>query len=108
MDDEVLKCFLLHAKKNAVANGMAEIENINGFWKFFAATIGHGIVDYAQEKDAYVGKNSDLSGLLKNSFLQSLHTLEEWRLSKEVWCMPRDELTAFFNTHSKLFWIPSQ
>ncbi len=108
VDDAVVSRFLLHAKKNAAANNIEANTEVSHFWRFFAATIGHGIVDYAQEKDGYVGKNSSVCGLLGNEFLKSLHTQEEWISAKTIWNMPRDELTLFFNDRSRVLWIPCQ
>ncbi len=108
VDDAVVARFILHAKKNAAENHIEANTEVSHFWRFFAATIGHGIVDYAQEKDAYVGKNFNVCGLLGNEFLKSLHTQEAWTSAKTIWNMPRDELTSFFNDRSKVLWIPCQ
>ncbi len=64
---------------------------------FFCATIGHGIVNYRQKRDAYVHKNSSLSGLLGNDLLRFLHSLEQWKRAKKLWTLPRDTLTEYFN-----------
>jgi hypothetical protein len=108
VDDEVISCFILHAKKNAAENDIEANTEASYFWKFFAATIAHGIVDYAQEKDAYVGKNSNICGLFGNEFLKSLHTQEEWASAKQIWSMPRDELTSLFNDRIRVLWVPCQ
>jgi hypothetical protein len=108
LTDDVLALFLSSAKEKNLDGTVINETTLESFWRYFCATIGHGIVNYRQERDAYVHKNSSLSGLLGNDLLRSLHSLEQWKHAKKLWTLPRDTLTECFNKKSRDLWIPCQ
>ncbi len=110
LTDNVLALFLSSAKEKNLDGTVINETTLEAFWRFFwCATIGHDIVNYQQlERDAYVHKNSSLSGLLGNDLLRFLHSLEQWKCAKKLWTLPRDTLTEYFNKKSCELWIPCQ
>ena len=59
--------------------------------------LAHGLVQYAEECDAYVAPKSSLDDLLSNEFLRNLHMFDEWQHAKQAWIGDRDEMTCVFN-----------
>lgn len=80
----------------------------NACWKYVAAVIGHGIVQYPDEKLPYRAPKAALSTLLSNHFLRDLHTLEQWQHTKEVFAFDRDLMTQVFNNRARDLWTPTK
>ncbi len=106
--DQVVDFFLRSAAYKLAEKEIDRKLTPSGFWSYVSATIGHGIVQHAHEQDAYVADKSSVSGLLGNDFLRNLHTLEGWKLAKQIWVGTRDQLTEFFNAVSRDIWTPAQ
>lgn len=106
--DQVVDFFLRSAAHKLAEKDINKKLSSSGFWSYVSATIGHGIVQHAHERDAYVADKSSVSGLLGNDFLRNLHTLEEWQLAKQIWVGTREQLSEFFNAVSRDIWTPAQ
>ena len=108
MDKQVVNYFLKRTRA-ALAGKYKEnsIDNCS-FWRYFIGVLGHGIVKYAEERDAYVAEKSSIHGLLSNNLLRSLHTFSEWQEAKQLFTGTRNDLTIFFNKASQSLWVPSQ
>lgn len=78
------------------------------FWSYVAAVIGHGVVQYAHERLAYVAEKSSVQGLLGNELLRTFHTFEQWQHAKQLWVLHREILTDHFNARTKELVQPSQ
>lgn len=101
---------LLRARALAyfTANDISAEYDKDGLWRYWAAVIGHGIVQYSTEDDAYVAEKSSIDGLLGNAFLRKLHTRLQWQHAKQAWTAPRNDFTVHFNHKAKELWIPTQ
>lgn len=108
LTDEVLAQLVSNASHLEVPNATPEEKAPMWFWRFFCATLAHGIVQQRYERDAFVSRESPLHALLGNKFLQSLHSREQWKRAKKIWWLSRDELTKIFNDRSAELWIPCQ
>ncbi len=104
----LIKLFRARAEAYFAEKKLIEEYDKDGLWRFWSAVIGHSVVQYSREKDAYVAAKSSFEGLLGNGFLRSLHTFEQWQHAKQAWTAPRDDLTAHFNSKAKELWIPTQ
>ncbi len=78
------------------------------FWKYFAAVLGHGLVKYPQERDAYVSEKSNITGLYRNQFLCDLHTFEQWQHAKQIFVLPVGHLTNAFNHRTEALVTPTR
>ncbi len=72
------------------------------------SVIGHGIVQYAQEYDAYVSDKKSFHGLLGNSFLRELFTFKQWQEAKKLYTLTCEVSTQFFKEISDSLWIAHQ
>lgn len=100
--------FVLQAKAVCAENQWKDDTSPQAFWRYFSAVIGHGIVQFSEEREAYVAEKSSVGGLLGNKFLHDMHTFEEWWHAKQMFWAPLDELTTQFNSKSKEHIQPSQ
>jgi hypothetical protein len=108
IDDRVIQHVLNRAKVFNAEHNFDTKYTSSSFWRYFSAVIGHGVVQYSEERDAYVAEKSSISGLLSNDFLRSLHTFNEWQSAKQAFTGNREQLTQFFNEASENLWTPSQ
>ncbi len=108
INSDVQKYFLKQAEKNIAEEELDIKPTLGMFWSYVSAIIGHGIVQYTHERDAYISEKSNISGLLGNDFLRKLHTFKDWQEAKKIWCGSREDLSDLFNRVSAAIWIPSQ
>jgi hypothetical protein len=108
IDDRVIQHVLNRAKVFNAEHNLDTKYTLSSFWRYFSAVIGHGVVQYSEERDAYVAEKSSISGLLSNNFLRSIHTFNEWQSAKQAFTGDREQLTLFFNEASENLWTPSQ
>lgn len=108
MNSDVIQLFIHTGKSVAAEKGITIESSAHEVYRYVVATIGHGIVQYAHEQDAYVAEKSDVCGLLGNDLLRSLHTEKRWQDAKQAFSVDRDQLTDHFNKISGEQWIPSQ
>ena len=104
----LIKLFRARAEAYFAANDIHKEYDKDGLWRYWAAVIAHGIVQYSTERDAYVAEKSSIDGLLGNGLLRKLHTFEQWQNAKQAWTATRDDLTAHFNHKAKELWVPTQ
>lgn len=104
----LIKLFRARAEAYFVDEGLNEEYDKDGFWRYLAAVIAHGIVQYSTERDAYIAEKSSIDGLLGNGLLRKLHTHSQWQHAKQAWTAPRDDLTAHFNRRARELWVPTQ
>lgn len=101
--------YLLRRARAFVAEKSLQMEPmVDDFWRYFSAVLGHGIVQYPEEQDAYVGDKRRVAGLLGNELLRRLHSFDEWQRAKQMFTGTRDDLTDHFNRTAKELWNPSQ
>jgi len=94
---QLIKLFRTRAEAYFAGKYMHEEYDKDGLWRYWTAVIGHGVVQYSTEDDAYVAEKSSIDGLLGNAFLRRLHTRAQWQQAKQAWTAPRDQLTVHFN-----------
>jgi len=104
----LIKLFRARAEAYFAGNDMHEEYDKDGLWRYWSAVIGHGIVQYSTERDAYVADKSSIEGLLGNALLRELHTFAQWQHAKQAWTAPRDDMTAHFNRTAQELWVPTQ
>ena len=75
---QLIKLFRARAEAYFADKGMHEEYDKDGLWRYWAAVIAHGIVQYSTERDAYVVEKSSIDGLLGNGLLRKLHTFERF------------------------------
>lgn len=105
---QLLKLLRARARAYFVEKDIGEQYDSDGLWRYWAAVIAHGIVQYSTEDDAYVAEKSSVNGLLSNTLLRKLHTRPQWQQAKQAWTATRDDLTAHFNSKAKELWVPTQ
>jgi len=108
VNDTLATRFSNSAAKVSSQNQWTDETSVHAFWKYFAAVLGHGIVQYAEERQAYVAEKSSVAGLLSNSFLRDLHTFEEWQHAKQLFAMSHIDLSAHFNQRASDLLNPAQ
>ena len=108
MTDELIIHFQKRAKAYARANDVNVDCSIEAIWRYVAAVLAHGIVQYSTEEDAYKAAKSSLNGLLSNDFLRQLHTHEAWKRAKQAFTGDKDVMTSVFNRQAKEIWNPTQ
>ncbi len=96
------------AKRVTTANGWNDDTSVDAFWKYWVAVISHGLVQYPEERDAYVAAKSSISGLLSNDFLRTLHHFEGWQHAKQMFVAEKEFLTDSFNGKAEALWVPTQ
>jgi len=100
--------FSLVAKATAAEKGWTDDTSITAFWKYFAAVIGHGLVQYVEERDAYVAPKSSIAGLYGNEFLSLLHNFHQFQHAKQMFALTVNELETIFNCQIELLVLPGQ
>jgi hypothetical protein len=108
IDNGLIKQFQLNALANNSAKQWGEDCSKEAFWKYFAAVLGHGLVEYPQERDAYVAEKSNIAGLYRNQFLCDLHTFEQWQHAKQIFVLPVGHLTNAFNRRTEALVTPTR
>jgi len=93
IDDRVIQHLLNSTKVFNADNNIDIINTSSSFWRYFAAVIGHGVVQYSEERDALVAEKSSVPGLLSNDFLQSLHIFNEWQSGIQAFTGDHEHLT---------------
>lgn len=104
----LMKLFRARAEAYFTDHDIPKEYDADGLWRYWAAVIGHGIVQYATEDDAYITEKSSIDGLLGNALLRKLHTRSQWQHAKQAWTATRDDLTRHFNRKAKDLWVPTQ
>ena len=104
----LLKVFRARAEAYFAANNLHAEYDADGVWRYWAAVIAHGIVQYSTEDDAYVADKSSVDGMLGNGLLRKLHSRAQWQRAKQAWTAPRDALTDHFNSRARELWVPTQ
>lgn len=102
---QLIKLFRARAEAYFVEKDIHEEYDRDGLWRYWAAVIAHGIVQYCTEDDAYVAEKSSIDGLSGNTLL---HTRPQWQHAKQAWTAPRDDLTAHINRKAKHLWVLTQ
>ena len=77
-----MKLFRARAEAYFTVKNVSTEYDKDGLWRYWAAVIGHGIVQYSTERDAYTAEKSSIDGLLGNGFLRKLHTRPQWQACK--------------------------
>lgn len=108
VNDDLATRFSESAAKVSSENQWSDETSVLAFWKYFAAVLGHGIVQYAEERHAYVAEKSSVAGLLSNSFLRDLHTFEEWQHAKQLFAVSHIDLSSHFNQRASDLIQPAQ
>ncbi len=108
IDDGLIKQFQLNALAINAAKEWNEDCTKEAFWKYFAAVLGHGLVKYPEERDAYTSEKSNVAGLYRNQFLCDLHTFEQWQHSKQIFSLPVGPLTEAFNRRTEVLVTPTR
>ncbi len=88
MDDELVKQFIVNACAVRTANKWNDIVSDTAFWHFVTTVLGHGIVQYAEERDVYRSPEGNVAGHYGNMLLRNLHTFEKWKRAKQMFCLP--------------------
>ena len=104
----LLKVFRARAEAYFAANNLHAEYDADGVWRYWAAVIAHGIVQYSTEDDAYIADKSSVDGMLGNGLLRKLHSRAQWQRAKQAWTAPRDALTDHFNSRARELWVPTQ
>ena len=84
MSKPSIKLFRARTEAYFAKNNIHKEYNNDGLWKYWAAVITHGVVQYSTEDDAYVTKKSSIDGLLGNLLLRKLHTHSQWKHAKQA------------------------
>ncbi len=105
---EVCEVFVNNAKNKSKENNYKLEASSEGFIRYYCAVIAHGLVQYQEEKDAYVASKSSIGGLLGNPMLKSLHTFQEWQQAKVIYSTSKDQITIIFNEKSDELWVHCQ
>lgn len=108
MTDDLIKHFQKRAAAYARLNNIDMDYSQDGVWRYVAAVLAHGVVQYSTEEDAYRAAKSSLSGLLSNDFLRKLHTHEAWKRAKQAFAGEKEVMTHVFNRQSKAIWKPTK
>lgn len=104
----LLKVLRTRAEAYFAANNLDAEYDADGVWRYWAAVIAHGIVQYSREEDAYVAEKSSVGGMLGNGLLRRLHSRAQWQHAKQAWTAPRDAWTDQFNSRARELWVPTQ
>ncbi len=107
LGDQLPQRFSLVAKATAAEKGWRDDTSITAFWKYFTAVVGHGVVHYAEERDAYVPKSS-VAGLYGNSLLSALHDFSQFQNAKQMFALTANELETAFYCQIELLGLPGK
>jgi hypothetical protein len=108
MDDALIKQFIINACKVQTEKKWEDEVSHGAFWRYVTAVLADGVVQYAEEQDAYRSSKANVAGLYGNSLLRNLHTFEQWQHAKQMFYVPLGVLTDAFNRKSAELVTPAR
>lgn len=110
--DSIFVQHILAESNLAGAGDFADVEHtVSWFWRYFAAVIALGVVQYPEEKNAF--RDGDLSehpceGLMANPYVQGMMNFRQWQICKKHFSGLRDVMTDLVNSTAHRLVVPTQ
>lgn len=108
-NNQFIKLLLNSAINNQIANIMDEDISEGSLWSYFASVLGHGICQFAEERQAYTipsNSTANIFGLLGNGYLHNHFTFAKWQQAKQLYASDRNDMTKIYNNVCKELWCP--